>query len=238
MSDRRFAIYFVPAAGSGLYRFGAATIGYDCCSGADLPVPAGLGLSRQDWDALTREPRKYGFHATLKAPFRLRHGGDDVGLIDAFERFTAERTVAPCFVPQVRLIGGFVAVVPDGADPAIRELADACVTEFEPFRAPLSPDERRRRVASGLSDAQVTNLDRWGYPYVFEEFRFHMTLTGSLPLDRRADILSQLQARYAQMLGDAPIAVDQIALLHQDCATARFRVLRHTSIGTPNAGAA
>ncbi len=238
MSGSRFAIYFVPAAGGSLYRFGAATIGSACCTGADVPFPAGLGSPQQDWSALTREPRKYGFHATLKAPFRLRDGADEHALIDAFERFAAERPVAPQFVPQVRLIGDFVAVVPHGEYPAIRELADACVTAFEPFRAPLSADERRRRLASGLSDRQIACLDRWGYPYVFDEFRFHMTLTGSLPADRRDDILSQLQARYARAFGDDPIAVDQIALLHQDCATARFRVLRHAPVGSPHAGAA
>lgn len=238
MSETRFAIYYVPAASTALYRFGAATIGYDCYGGADLSSPAGLGSSDEDWSRLTREPRQYGFHATLKAPFRLRDGADEHTLIDAFDRFAEQRPVAPRFVPQVRLIGGFVAIVPRGEYPAIRQLADACVTAFEPFRAALTARERDRRMAGGLDDVQIAALDRWGYPYVFDQYRFHMTLTGSLPGGRREDILSQLQARFAQALGDDPLAVDRIALLRQERAAERFSVMRHAPIGMAHAGIA
>lgn len=238
MSATRFAVYFVPAANTGLYRFGAAAIGYDCYGGADLIFPAGLGWSNEDWSGLTREPRQYGFHATLKAPFRLREGADERALIAAFDRFAEQTAVAPQFVPQVRLIGGFVAIVPRGEHPEIRRLADACVSAFEPFRAPLSGEERDRRLAGGLDDRQIAALDRWGYPYVFDQFRFHMTLTGSLPGDRRDDILSQLQARFAHALGQTPIAIDRIALSRQERTGERFRVVRHAPIGRAHAGIA
>ena len=33
---------------------------------------------------------------------------------------------------------------------------------------------------SGLTDRQEALLTQWGYPYVMEEFRFHITLTGAL----------------------------------------------------------
>ena len=77
----------------------------------------------------------------------------------------------------MELIGGFVAIVPATPSPGLDELAADCVTGFERFRLPMTAQERSRRLAAGLSQHQTANLERWGYPYVFEEFRFHMTLT-------------------------------------------------------------
>src|SRR5262249_14198568 len=71
MDERRYAIYFVPPADSALYRFGAGFLGYDCYTGERLRQPHDTALTASEWAQLTREPRRYGFHATLKAPFRL-----------------------------------------------------------------------------------------------------------------------------------------------------------------------
>ena len=68
----RYAIYYAPAPGSGLDRFGATLLGYDAFTGKDLPFPEDILQVAPDWRGLTGDPRKYGFHATLKAP--LSHG--------------------------------------------------------------------------------------------------------------------------------------------------------------------
>lgn len=232
MSDARYAIYFVPAATSSLYRFGAATIGYDCYDSLDVAAPDGLGTSPEDWHALTQEPRKYGFHATLKAPFRLHGDVDEAALIAACDRFATTYPTLPEFLAEVRLLAGFVAIMPRGDAPAVSELADACVGEFESFRAPLTAAERERRIAAGLSDQEAAYLDRWGYPYVFELFRFHMTLTGLLPGERRGAILSQLETRFARAhRGDRPLRIDRIALVRQADPSTRFVVLRQVLLG-------
>ena len=67
----RYAIYYVPAPDSDLDRFGAQLLGYDAFSGEDLPLPDGILPAAPDWHDLTSDPRKYGFHATLKAPMSL-----------------------------------------------------------------------------------------------------------------------------------------------------------------------
>ena len=67
----RYAIYYAPAPGSGLDRFGAALLGYDAFTGKDLPFPEDILQAAPDWRGLTGDPRKYGFHATLKAPLSL-----------------------------------------------------------------------------------------------------------------------------------------------------------------------
>lgn len=221
----RYAIYHVPAADAALYRFGAALLGYDAFGGRDLDHPPQALKAFADWHALTADPRKYGFHATLKAPFLLNDGETEAGLCNAFDRFAQTPREIPAIVPVVRAIGSFIAVIPDAAVAPLAKLADDCVTEFEPFRAPLTDHDRQRRLKSPLTPRQIEHLDRWGYPYVFEEFRFHMTLTGSLPADKRAAVLPFLQAEFAK-LDLKTHAIGHVALFRQERSDARFVVLR------------
>src|SRR5262245_39742721 len=86
MTDARYAIYFVPPAGGALYRLGSSLLGYDCYNGAELPWPGDLP---DDWAAMTEAPRRYGFHGTLVAPFRLRPREHEAGLVDAVANFVA-----------------------------------------------------------------------------------------------------------------------------------------------------
>ena len=223
MDEPRFAIYFVPPADTPLYRFGAGFIGYDCHTGEDL-APPDVGLGTAEWTELTRAPRTYGFHATLKAPFHLAPGASEDDLLREFRRFAAMPRVVPAVDPVVRSLGPFVAIVPGTANPAIDLLAADCVTAFDTFRRPLDARERHSRLGAGLSPRQTENLDRWGYPYVLDDFRFHMTLTGSVATDRRGEILALLQERFGAMVGNAPLPVSQLVLLRQDAPSARFRV--------------
>ena len=211
MGSPRFAIYFVPAAASGLYRFGAAVLGYDCYSGEAVAHQRAGELSEADWAALTAEPRRYGFHATLKAPFRLRSEFTEDDLVAELRDLAAAITRFPRFDPTVDLIAGFVAIVSQSRAAAVDRLAADCLTRFDRFRAPLTADEKARRTAAGLSAAQAAHLERWGYPYVLEEFRFHMTLTGHLAVDRRAAIHALLRQAFAQACGVRPIGFAEIA---------------------------
>jgi putative phosphonate metabolism protein len=225
MDEPRYAIYFVPPADSALYRFGSTFLGYDCYSGSDLGWPEDAGLDAQEWAALTREPRRYGFHATLKAPFRLRSGIGEGDLTSELSRFAALPRIPAVIEPVIRSLGGFIAVVPAVPSVALDRLAGDCVTAFDRFRRPLASAERFRRLDVGLSPRQIANLDQWGYPYVFDEFRFHLTLTGPLDLGRRAQIAALLQARFEQ--GDArshaPIVC--LALVRQDAPSSQFHVI-------------
>jgi putative phosphonate metabolism protein len=226
----RFAIYFVPAAGTALYRFGAAVHGYDCYTGEGVTRLRDVGLSEAEWAALTAEPRTYGFHATLKAPFRLRDEFDHDDLLADVRTLAASISNVPTIAPVVGLIGGFVAIVPRVASPALDRLAADCVTAFERFRLPMTEQERSKRLAAGLSPHQAANLNRWGYPYVFEEFRFHMTLTGRIGPDRRQAVHALLQNEFARRCGDGPIRLDRLALVRQDRPNTPFRVIGHAPV--------
>jgi putative phosphonate metabolism protein len=227
----RFAIYFVPAAGSPLYRFGAAALGYDCYTGETVERLPDNHVTPAEWAALTAEPRRYGFHATLKAPFRLRLELDPEDLLADVRALAASIPTAPTLEPVVGLIGGFVAIVPATQSAALEALAADCVTAFERFRLPLSTEERAKRMAAGLSPRQAANLDRFGYPYVFEEFRFHMTLTGRIGPERRADIHALLQRQFAKACGLGAIRLNRLALVRQDHPDAAFRVIGHAAVG-------
>jgi putative phosphonate metabolism protein len=224
----RYAVYFVPAPSSELYSFGTAALGYDCYTGAEVAPLPDAAVSSADWTELTREPRTYGFHATLKAPFRLRANYGEAHLAQAFREFVAEIHRAPTITPSIEVLESFIAIVPREANSELDALAATCVRAFDHFRAPMTAEERARRVGPGLSLRQTRNIDRWGYPYVFEDFRFHMTLTGRTQPDRRTSILSHLREQFSQRHGNRQMTVDGIALLRQDRPDARFRVICHS----------
>jgi putative phosphonate metabolism protein len=228
----RYAVYFVPAAESGLYRFGSSVLQYDCYTGRPLPPPEECAADAGTWRKATDEPRRYGFHATLKAPFRLAPSSTEAQLVSALRSFAALGRKAAAIEPEIRMLSGFSALVPARESPAVEALAADCTTIFDAFRAPMSPQERARRLASGLNPSQVENLDRWGYPYLFADFRFHMTLTGKIEADRREPMIATLRRAFARMCGANPIAIDRLALVKQDTPDQAFRVLSHAALRT------
>lgn len=225
----RYAIYFVPGHDTELYRFGASVLGYDCYTGHDRALIG--GVDSLPWADFAREPRIYGFHATLKAPFYLADSASEAGLTDAVREFAANRAAVAAGKLAVRELGTFVALVPDVCNPLVDRLAQACVQEFDRFRAPMREPERKRRLASDLTAGQIENLEHWGYPYVAEDFRFHMTLTGSLVPPERNQALQFLCGRFEQVRGANPVTVDQIIVARQADAVAPFRVIQVATLG-------
>jgi putative phosphonate metabolism protein len=225
----RYAIYFVPAPGSALDRFGAHLLGYDAFSGEKQPFPDGIEQGVPDWRELTHDPRKYGFHATLKAPLSLADGKTEAELLAACETFSNIARPIPIIKPVVNSISEFIAVVPANRSATLDQLAADCVREFDSFRAPLTSEDLARRNPYLLTPSQREHLDRWGYPYVMEDFRFHMTLTGRLKAERREAILAILRKRFAA-LELTTLAVDRIALFRQDDADSRFRIVGHYAL--------
>ncbi|WP_339035726.1 DUF1045 domain-containing protein [Bradyrhizobium symbiodeficiens] len=220
----RYAIYFATGSDAALSRFGAELLGYDAYTGNELPFPHDALHVAPDWRDISADPRKYGFHATLKAPMALVSGRTEPDLVAACAAFAGKARPLPVIRPVVDSISGFIAVIPAEPVDALQRLAADCVRDFDSFRAALSEEDRARRRPEKLSERQRDYLDRWGYPYVMEEFRFHMTLTGRLDAERRGPILAMLRERFAA-LGIGTLAIDRIALFRQDDAKARFRIV-------------
>ena len=215
----RYAIFYAPPPGDPLADFGARWLGRDAVSGEPVPQPPIDGLNMP---GVTAFPRHYGFHATLKAPFALADGLAPAVLIDAVRAFAADYRAVTGPNRTVAALGRFVALVPDGSSPQINHLAATVVEHFDRFRAPLDAAEMQKRLAANLNDRQRALLDRWGYPYVFDQFRVHMTLSGPLDDQTRTTVQSAAGIAAASFL-EMPFAVDRLAVFHQPDRQTPFR---------------
>jgi 2'-5' RNA ligase len=218
----RYAVYYTPAAGTPLAVRAASWLGRCAYDGqprarADLPALADLDL-----DALTADPRLYGFHATLKAPFELAEGRGEGEILAFAERFAAGR---PAFTAPIAVaaLGSFLAFRLAEPTSEMEALHAACVRDFEPFRAAISEFDLARRRKRPLTPGQDGHLVRWGYPYVFDEFRFHMTLTGAIRDEaQRRRVLEALTTYFAAESGVH--AFDGVAVFRQAQRGAPFEV--------------
>jgi putative phosphonate metabolism protein len=223
-TEARYALYFAPERGSALARFGRRWLGYDAASGEFQPQPVLSALPPQRLAAITAEPRNYGFHATLKPPFALAAGTDARALFRAVADFADAQ---PAFsAPPLRLtnIGGFWALVPSRPCADLDALAVAAVDQLDAFRAPPPAAELAKRRRVGLTARQEALLRRWGYPYVMEEFRFHMTLTGRIGGDERAVVGEVLREMSAPLCRDS-LHVDAVGLFQQPTRSSPFRMV-------------
>ncbi len=223
----RYAIYYVPAPDEDLATFGARAIGYDVASGAAVPFHDHDAFRTFEPEAWAESPARYGFHATLKAPFELADGESEAGLIEAVDHLAGRLSSVGLGQLKVTELGRFLALTPAGSTSAIDQLAESCVVALEPFRAPLTPADLSRRLAAPLTARQTAYVERFGYPYVLEEFRFHMTLTGPITdATHRTNVQKALTELYHPL--DRPRIVDALTVCRQPDRAARFQVLsRH-----------
>jgi putative phosphonate metabolism protein len=221
----RYAIYWAPPRDHPLWHAGCAWLGRDPETGETFAPPLLDGLDRARHAAITAEPARYAWHATLKPPFRLAAGETEASLDTAMSRFAATRSAFPAPTLAVSVLSGFLAVTPAEPSPMLDALAAECVAAFDPFRAPPEAAERARRRAAGLSARQESLLARWGYPYVMEEFRFHLTLTTRLPAEEAERMRRALGLHLADALS-APVMIDAIALYAEPAPAAPFTLLR------------
>jgi putative phosphonate metabolism protein len=217
----RFAIYLVPPAGSALWDRGCRWLGRDPETGAVYAPPSVPGIAADEIRALTQMPRDYGFHGTLKAPFRLAQGVDEAELLERVGRLA--RSVPVVTMPQLQVdrLSDFLALRPAGAGTTVGALAAHFVTGLDDFRAPIESADRARRLSSGLSARQQELLERWGYPYVLDEFRFHMTLSGRLDPMQSERLQPWIEEWFAPALAEPPEVVD-IGVFMQRGADAEF----------------
>ena len=214
----RYALFFTPIPGSALQRFGESWLEREPEDAADLLDGR---VTSEDVARLTEAPRRYGFHATLKAPFELVPEASQAALEDALGVFGSEISAIHGPPLQLSTLGPFAAFRPAEAWPAINRLAALIVERFDRFRAPLTAADRARRGAAGLTDAQAALLDRWGYPYVFDEYRFHITLSDMLTPQDHERLMATLTEVVAPFCQDRMV-IDAVTLVHQPSRDSRF----------------
>lgn len=204
----RYALYFAPEEGSEWQRFG------------------------EEWfERIPEAPRHYGFHATLKAPFRLADEYAVEDLLSELRRYCL--TLQPFRLPplKVTLLDGFLALVPSHADPRVDSIAAECVMRFDRFRAPLDDADLARRRPERLDRGEMDMLQHWGYPYVLDFFRFHLSLTGMLA-EAGAERTTALSVKAIRAIAALePPAFGSICLFEEPERHARFRLVRRVSLG-------
>ena len=216
---KRYAIYYAPPDGA-FATAAAAWLGWDVARGCavDQPDPTLANI--------TADPRKYGFHATIKAPFRLADGigFDDLKL--AFCNLAAQR--APVTLTGLHMVhlDGFLALIPIDPSDALQDMAFHIVRDLDRLRAPLNPAELARRRPETLSPRQRELLDIYGYPYVLEQFQFHMTLTGRTD---DPNIHNAAKAHFDGLI-PAPLHIDDLCLMGED-DLGRFHLLHRAKLG-------
>lgn len=228
MKYKRFAVYYAPRDGA-FARYAAAWLGWDAAAGCPVAHPdadvGGQGLAR-----LTAAPRKYGFHGTIRAPFRPAEGLAPEVVNDTVAQLAAR--LAPVRFDGLRLetIHGFLALTPEGCEAALLDLGAEVVAGTNALRAPLTAEERARRRPERLTPRQRSLLDAWGYPGVMEEFRFHLTLTDRLHPADALQIITAAQQYFAPVL-PRPFVIEDLCLFGED-ADGRFHLLhRHALTG-------
>lgn len=220
----RYAIYYAPEPGTRLHHLGASWLGRDAFSQGLPPKKSALG-------AIVDDPARYGFHATLKAPFQLREGQTFGQLAASSDAFAESRSVVSSGKLALQDIEGFLALVPERQPEALDQLAGACVEHFDVFRRPPDVAELVRRRNAKLTPRQDANLETWGYPYVFADFRFHMTLTRRLSPEEQAAVIPSAQRHFADIIG-RELIIDQLCIFQELHPQHVFTVEHCAKLGT------
>ena len=226
----RYAIFFAPLRDDPLTVAAARWLGRDAFSGDRIDRPSPVdGLDRQAFDAATKSPRRYGFHGTLKAPFELADGRTILELEEALSAYCA--TLSSFTLPKFRVgqLGPFFALLPETASQELSALASGLVRDFDEFRAPLSEADMARRNPDELSTAQRENLINWGYPYIFENFRFHMTLSDPISEELK-DRFDEAANRHFEPHISKAQSVTALSLFEEPARGEPFRVIRQIPI--------
>lgn len=214
----RLALYWAPEVSDPLHAAASRWLGRDAETGAALPQPEVPGL---DLASITADARSYGFHATLKPPFRLTTGYAEARAAAAA---LAART-APFALPPLRVenLEGFLALRESEPCLALQAFADECVRALEPHRAPLTEAEIARRRPERLGERERAHLMEWGYPYVFDAWRFHLTLSRRLSAEEMEVLRPAAHAALGEIAG-CPRNVRELCLFTQAAPGAPFLI--------------
>lgn len=220
---QRYAVYYAPREGAFAYRANE-WLGCDPATGIALPQPVLPGIG--DPHAITAEPRRYGFHGTIRAPFRPAGGIDEDRIRATVAALASRLAPVTCEGLQAEILHGFVALTPLGCEAALLDLGSAVVEGTNDLRAALTKAEIARRRPDRLSPRQRALLDHWGYPHVMEEFRFHLTLTDRL--EKPEPVRAALAAFFRPVL-PGPFVIEDLCLYGED-VTGRFHLLHRYAL--------
>ncbi len=227
----RYALYYAPRAEEALAVAASRWLGRNADTGEARDIVPMSDVSHERLCAIVADPRLYGFHGTLKPPIALVEGATERDFLDAVGSLAATERQIDVAALELAELQDFLALVPSGRCAALQDFSDRCVVEFDEFRRPADEAELARRRAAGLTQRQEDLLLRWGYPYVLEQGRFHLTLTGRVQDSReRGVIQGELRRRFMAFI-DRPLAVRDLCVFRQPAPGRPFTVLARFRLG-------
>jgi putative phosphonate metabolism protein len=227
----RYAIYFAPPAGSLLWNRACHWLGRDPLAMLRLKQPAVPGVDPQRLSQITARPRRYGFHATLKPPFRLSATETPEQLFASIAEFVQTRNAFALPRLEIARLGDFLALRPQHECARLSQLAEECVACFDRFRAPLPVSELAQR-RHGLDARQESLLRRWGYPYVMDEWRFHMTLSGKVR-DEQIGVLTGFLSGWFDSALREPLVIEDLCVFLEAQDGGAFQLVRRFPLAPP-----
>jgi putative phosphonate metabolism protein len=227
----RYAIYFAPAKATPWWSLGAHWLGRDEFTNAVLPAPEFLNFPPDERLAMTAEPRRYGFHATLKAPFRLAECLSVSELLERSRALASQLKALPLGPLEAQSLGKFVALVPSQTSPDLTALAAQCVVALDDLRAPISDEDLARRRAAQLDAREQELLNLYGYPYVLERFKFHFSLTGAVDFHSQQLALQAVAAQVDHLNAAAPLVLDRLCVFEEAAPGLQFQRIADMELG-------
>lgn len=180
---KRVAIYFLPKKNSSLENFGKNLLG------RDINKKRKISLTRRQKYFINRrftyfdelkdyceKPAKYGFHATLKAPFRLKRNVKTKDFYDVISHIAAQHSRFKIKGLKIVYRKKFTFITSRKEIKSLINLENDLVKHLDTFRAELNKTEIKKRNPDSLTFKQNKYLKEWGYPFVLDQFKFHMTL--------------------------------------------------------------
>lgn len=225
----RYGIYFCPSSSTALYTQGSRWLGRDAATGAMLDPALPGHIRDEDWLRVTDSPRRYGFHATLKPPFRLADNATFDDLRAALCDFAQGHDSFYAPPLTVGLLGRFLALILSAPSKELSSLAAECVRRFDRFRSPATEEETTQRLRGSLSPSERAHVLQWGYPYVFDAWRFHMSLTSSMHTKSISRFESYLRSRFAPVC-EHPLLIDSVCIFHEPYPGASFHLLERAGL--------
>ena len=247
----RYAIYYAPPRNTAIWRFGTSWLGRDPETGQDLARPRYDDLPVELIEKHTTSPRRYGFHATIKAPFHLAAGTDEAMLCAAIDRFAGAQSRCTA-TTTIGIIDGRLGANPEGSpghrlgfaprmpSPEVNAITPEVVRTFDEFRAPASAEEKARHRSAGLTPEEEANLERWGYPQVMDTFMgLHLTLTNRLDDELRSRFRVVIERETSAICAEG-LSIEGLALFHEPAPGADLRLIYRAPFGdsvVPDLGA-
>jgi len=229
----RHAAYYAPPQQSRLAQLGAQWLGRCAQSRRAMPQPdfpqCAAGILR----GYTAAAARYGWHATMKAPFALKPGLEMDAIPAAFKAFAQDQTALTLPPLTLRHMGDYLALVPEAPSGAMQALAFDCVRALHPLAKPLSDPQIAQRRTTPLTPAQDAMLLQWGYPFVGDAFQWHMTLTGSLNKLTASEVqgLQEAAQDWFEPVLRQPVELDAICWFIEPVAGGDFYEAQRFALG-------